>query len=671
MAKPMVVALVFGLSFAANAHAAAPLRPAIDVTGYVIHVDLNPTTGTLTATTAVTFTPLEDLEVATFGLNNALQITHVSDGGNASLTCVQNASDSTVSVTSSALISRGSSVTWTFSYVGVPTLATSPVSGMNFVQVHDPVSVLLYPGRWFPIEPSGLYTDRFTAEIHVTVPSGARVVGSSDAPSDSHNLGDGRTQFDFNWSKPGFPGSLVAGSFLPAITAPGAENVRVYLTKQNQARGEEFATTVAQELASMSSEFGRAETPRVDVVELPDDSVSAAWAPGVIAIKPSHGNLRLLANTAAHQWWGSEVSPATLSDAWITNGMSRYAEVMYLEESSGKAAFDHAVTDVEAGALAYDTAPLTSLGSDPFSPQFQSMTLEKGAMIFHMLRWEMGDIVFRQFLRALVTQYAEKGVRTADVEVLAEAKSQLPLTEFFSQWLNGTGAPEYTNSYSVFRLGDDKGFRTVGSVSQNRDLSSMPLELRIETGGKTVDRRVDVSGDAVQYSIDTLGRPTNIILDPDNWLLKSTPELTVRIDILLGQQALAQGDRVGAIAAYQKALAVNRGSSLANYRLAEVYLAQENYQAAANSFRDCLRGDEIPKWTEVWSHLNLGKIFDIAGQRERAVNEYRLAIQTKDNAQGAVNEARALIEKPYKPELDGAHSGEYTVLNELTSRKLP
>ncbi len=88
---------------------------------------------------------------------------------------------------------------------------------------------------------------------------------------------------------------------------------------------------------------------------------------------------------------GSEVSPATLSDAWITYGMSRYAELMYVQETSGNAAFESAVADVEAGALAYDTEPLTSLGRvDPFSPQFQSMNLEKGAMVFHMLRWEMG-----------------------------------------------------------------------------------------------------------------------------------------------------------------------------------------------------------------------------------------------------------------------------------------
>ena len=39
-----------------------------------------------------------------------------------------------------------------------------------------------------------------------------------------------------------------------------------------------------------------------------------------------------------------------------------------------------------------------------------------------------------------------------------------------------------------------------------------------------------------------------------------------------------------------------------------------------------------------------------AEQRDRAVNEYRLAVQTNDNTQGAVNEARALMQKPYKRE---------------------
>ena len=70
-------------------------------------------------------------------------------------------------------------------------------------------------------------------------------------------------------------------------------------------------------------------------------------------------------------------------------------------------------------------------------------------------------------------------------------------------------------------------------------------------------------------------------------------------------------------------------------------------QSAANSFRDALNGDGDPRWTEVWSHVELGRIFDCTGQRERAVQEYRLAIQTNDNTQGAINEARNLTAHPY------------------------
>jgi hypothetical protein len=426
-------------------------------------------------------------------------------------------------------------------------------------------------------------------------------------------------------------------------------NIRVYTTEDDKEIAAGLAANTDKAFEFMTNDFGMPESGLLNVVELPEDSVSAFWAPEIVAIKPSHSNARLIANTVAHQWWGSEISPASLNDAWITNGMSRYAELMFVEDQNGKTGFQAAVTDVQAGALAYDTEPLTTLGRlDPFSPQFQSMTLEKGAMVFHMLRWEMGNDVFLKFLRATLSQYTDKSIRTVNVQTIAEASSNLNLTAFFSQWLDGTGAPEFTDNYSVFRLGKGKGFRTVGSVSQDLDLFSMPVELRIETEGKSEERRVDLSGTESRYTVETFGRPRRITIDPENWLLKSTPDLAVRVAVLRGQQDVAQGDLVSAIAEYQKALASNRGSSLANYRLAEVFMLQKNYQSAANSFRDSLRGDNDPKWTEVWSHVNLGKIFDITGQRERAVNEYRQAIQTNDNTQGAINEARSLMQKPYK-----------------------
>jgi tetratricopeptide (TPR) repeat protein len=99
---------------------------------------------------------------------------------------------------------------------------------------------------------------------------------------------------------------------------------------------------------------------------------------------------------------------------------------------------------------------------------------------------------------------------------------------------------------------------------------------------------------------------------------------------------------------YQKLLEANPRSSLANYRIAELLFLQRNYQASANHYRDALHGDGLPRWTKVWSHIELGKIFDATAQRDRAMNEYQLALETEDNTLDALSEAEQLLQKPYE-----------------------
>jgi tetratricopeptide (TPR) repeat protein len=83
--------------------------------------------------------------------------------------------------------------------------------------------------------------------------------------------------------------------------------------------------------------------------------------------------------------------------------------------------------------------------------------------------------------------------------------------------------------------------------------------------------------------------------------------------------------------------------------MCEAFFYQKNYQAAANACRESLQAVPEPseKWTEVWSHIYLGKIFDLLGQRERAVNEYSKAKQTNDDTGGAQLEAERYLKKPY------------------------
>jgi hypothetical protein len=639
-------------------NAQMPERSTLAISGYVIDAELDTATHHLAAKAVVSFTAPDNAESVSFGFHPALKVTKISDESGKVLTG-ERLADGTIRVSPATPIVKGQVARWTFAYEGTITgNEDGPVEGLKLAAIQEPITYLLYPARWFPM--TGFMTNRFTAEMHIRVPQGMKVFASGSLGA-SHpvTLANGKPgdQFDFNWTKPGFPGTLIAGRFLGPFTA-GPGNVKVYLSISHQAVGNELAQTAAKQYDFFTESFGTAETSHLNVVELPDDTLPAAWAPELVGMMGSRvgdkSGVRLLANTIAHQWWGSEVSPRTLNDAWITNGMARYGELMYLEDDSGRNAMRAAIQDVSAGALAYDTIPLSSVARlSPFSPEFQSMTLEKGAMIFHMLRGEIGDKAFLATLKGVLSQYTDASIRTSDFVKVAEAQSQQQLTAFFSQWADGTGAPQFTNKYAVYRLGNNKGFRTIGEIGQDLDLFNMPVTLRVETDGKTENQKIDVVGTDTQYVVDTFGRPRRISIDPGDWVLKASPDLQVRIAILKGQQLVAQGDLTGALAEYQKALTANPQSSLASYRIGELLFTQRNYQASVNSYRDALRGDGEPPWTEVWSHIQIGKIFDLTGQRDRAVNEYRLAVQTNDNTQGAVNEAREYLQKPYKrPEND-------------------
>jgi hypothetical protein len=650
---PLAAALACALLIVAPLSAQRPERPALSISGYAIDAELDPAAHHLAAKAVVSFTAPENAEVVSFGFHPALKVTKISDESGKVLSGERTA-DGSIRVTPSVAFTKGQVSHWTFAYEGTITgNEDGPVEGLKLAAIQEPITYLLYPARWFPM--TGYLTDRFTAEMHIRVPQGMRAFASGSlGASKTVTLANGKPgdQYDFNWTKPGFPGTVIAGRYVGPITV-GAGNVKVYLSISHQASGSTLAQTASREFDFFTDSFGAPESSRLNIVELPDDTLPAVWAPELAAILGSRvgdkSSVRLLANTIAHQWWGSEVSPRTLNDAWITNGMARYGELMYVEDESGKGAMHAAMQDVAAGALAYDTIPLSSDARlSPFSPEFQSATLEKGAMVFHMLRWEIGDKAFLATLKGALSQYADAPMRSSDFVKVAEAQSDLQLTAFFAQWIDGTGAPQFTNKYAVYRLGNNKGFRTIGEIQQDLDLFRMPVELRVETDGKTETQKVDVVGTDTQYIADTFGRPRHIAIDPNNWVLKATPDLQVRIAILKGQQLVAQGDLTGALAEYQKALEANSSSSLANYRIAELLFTQRNYQASVNSYREALRGDGEPRWTEVWSHIQIGKIFDITGQRDRAVNEYRLAVQTNDNTQGAVNEARQWLQKPYK-----------------------
>ena len=622
-------------------------RPRIDVENYVIDADINPHTQALSANVKVRFLPLDnDMSTATFELNSALNVSRVVDEAGHQIPASRSGQDYTLRLNFPAPLVKGKATTLTFTYDGRLTGAEdSPVYGIKFAAIQNDFAYLMYPSRWFPIND---YTiDRYTADLHITVPSEFKVLAGGLEKTEK--AGD-KMMYSFQYTKPSFPGSIALVQGDPRrVTEQGVTTSVYFRTKQSMAAA--YGEETGKVMTFLTSVYGLAPQANLALVETEDGTPNGYSAPGVIFLSPGGiGNTvgtRLLANQLARQWWGTLVSPINRDHMWLENGNARYAELLWEEHTNGPAAFEDAMRETNIEALTVENPPVIQSGRlEDYSPEFWATTAGKGAAILNMLRNVMGNDNFSKLLANFTQQFGWQSVSTADFRKLAEQISGQNLQYFFLQWLESSGAPEFKLEYTVFRT--QKGFRVMGKISQDLDTFHMPVDLKIETEGNPETKRVDVVGTSSEFTVDTFGKPKSVSIDPTGAVLRWAPVTRVAVAIKRGEQFQEVSDFGAALKEYQKALEVNRNSSLAHYRLGEVFFLQASDQTAANEFRDALSGDLDPKWTEVWTHIHLGMIYDLHGQRDRAVNEYNHAIRTKDNTQGAQEEAAKYSTKAYE-----------------------
>ena len=565
-------------------------------------------------------------------------------------------------------VAAGGRFTVTFTYAGLlANEENSPVPGVRVASINKDNAYLLLPARWFPL--TNFPSNRYTGIFRLNVPDTFAVAGTGKAlapqPMASQTaVQGGRLLYTFECNNAAPNGTFVAGNLQLSPKQAEGVSVAVYAPREASGNAEAFASDIARSETIFSDMFGPLPDSDMTIVQLPDGTLRDFAAPGVLLLSARswdpRGSDRTIARLVASQWWGNRVLPATTGDVWISDGLARYSEALYAEQNAGKEASLKAIDEFAVGSLMYeDAAPVAQAARlVPYSADYRSVVLNKGAMIFHMVRALMGDTAFKSLLHEFYTRYEGKSARNEDfanlAQIRADAAVRPPATPpnlrgFFAQWLNSTGIPEFSLEYVVYRT--PKGFRINGKIKQPLDTFQMPVELRIDTEGNPEQKTVDVLGTESSFTEETFGRPKpgGIRIDPNNLILKASSSLRSRAAIARGEDLAEQGRFYDAVAQYQKALAIQPGRPLANFRMGESFFYQKNYQAAANAFRESLQAVPEPseKWTEVWGHIYLGKIFDLLGQRERAVNEYSKAKQTNDDTGSAQMVADSFLKKAY------------------------
>jgi aminopeptidase N len=653
---------------------AAPLRSQTPRAGFLAdHYDVSANLDTIgqsiSAVAKVDFKAQEVSSAVRVELHQNLEVKDVKGADGRSLSFERdNQNPLSITVTLPAAVAAGARVTLTFTYSGL--LANednSPVPGVRLASINKDGAFLLLPARWFPL--TDFPSNRYTGTFRLNVPDTFAVAGTGKASAPQPTAGKnavegGRLVYTFVCDQAEPNGTFVAGELQLNPKQAEGISVEVYAPRSASGNAADFAADVARSVTMFSDMFGPLHDPDFSVIQIPDGTLRDFAAPGALLLSKrvwdAKASDRIIARLVASQWWGNAVLPATSGDVWISDGLARYCEELYAEQNAGREAGLKAVDEFAVGALmGEDAAPVAQAARlAPYSSDYRAVVMNKGAMIFHMLRAQMGDAAFKSLLHEFYSRYEGKAASIDNFAALAQQRANMSvkagepppqLRGFFAQWLNSTGVPDFTLDYVVYRT--KQGFRVVGKVKQPLDTFSMPVALRIETEGNPETKIVEVVGTESEFTVETFGRPKpgGIKVDPDNVILKGSSGLRSRAAIARGEELAESGRYYDAIQQYQRALAIQPNRPLANFRMGEAFFYQKNYQAAANAFREALQTVPEPpeKWTEVWGHIYLGKIFDLLGQRERAVNEYSKAKQTNDDTGGAQTVAEQLVRKAY------------------------
>jgi tetratricopeptide (TPR) repeat protein len=659
---------------------------------------LTPARQMLAAHATVDFTASDASNVVLIELHPNMQITAITNANGKPVTFARDTGNPLqLRINLDSLVSAGGTVTLNFDYGG-PLLndENSPVPGVKLAYINADGAYLLQPARWFPL--TFYPSNRYTGVFKIQVPEAFSVAGTgktgapqmiSDKASLPEVIKPGQvpappTQqklYTFRDDRAEPSGTFVAAPFQVTPVDAGGIKVQVFTFPSSTQTAQLYGQDAGKMITDFSDAFGAISDPTITVAEMNDGSVAGFAAPGLALISQRQwdprGNTRLLSRLVAAQWFGVSVMPASSSDVWVTDGLARYCEAIYAEQESGKEAMNRAVEDYAVGALMYeDLSAITQAGQlKPFTEQYRSVVEDKGAVVFHMIHSLQGDDQFKALLRDFYRRYAGQYARVTDFETLAQefmdfktAGTKLPerispnspppppppnshsMSPFFAQWLSSTGIPEFTVDYKVYR--NQKGFQVIGKVKQSLDTFSMPMEMEVQTEGNPEFKTIQVTGAETPFTIDSFGRPKpgGIVLDPHDYILKASPQLRIRAIIARGESAAEQGKYMDAINQYQNALDVQKNNALALFRMGEAFFFQKNYTAAANSFRSAIGGDTdiSTKWVEAWGHMYMGMIYDLTGQRDRAVNEYRLVQQSKDNTGGAQELAQKYMSQAYK-----------------------
>ncbi len=387
---------------------------------------------------------------------------------------------------------------------------------------------------WFPCfdHPS----DRATSELRVTMPASWRSVAPGALVAREENAQRRTVTEHWRMDTPhaSYLASLVAGEFqVHEREWEGVPLLVVAEPKYEDWLADTFDET--EEILSFLTDYTGVRYPypkysQAVVANFPwggMENISATTLTP-LALDDERGNRDepsepLVAHEAAHQWFGDLLTCDDWSHVWLNEGFATYMELLYLEQSRGQEEFRARMRDAQdeyvAACRGRKRRPIVwNVYKEP-EDLFDEHPYAGGAACLHLLRFLLGDELFRAGLRTYVAENAGRNVVTTDFQRAMEKVSGRDLGQFFEEWLLRGGYPEFEVSWEW----NEKRKAAVLIVKQVQDgeLFHTPVDVEIRDQSGTSTHRIDVTRRLEEYEFSAASKPYYVRFDKGSWIPKA------------------------------------------------------------------------------------------------------------------------------------------------------
>ncbi len=371
-------------------------------------------------------------------------------------------------------------------------------------------------GFWHPIpEQDMLY------ELWAALPPG--FTGISEGGEIKMATQQGMCQF-----QTAFPNLLrtlhfAAGPYIIQSVKESGVTIYTYFFKEDQQLAPEYLKAAARYIKRYQALFGPFPYPRYSIVEnrLP----TGYGMPGFTLLGQAVVRLPFIKDTSLgheilHSWFGNSIGIAENGGNWC-EGLASYLADQSFAEDLGKGVEHrkHQLLRYDAFVHQGNTMALdefTGAGDNrPMAKKIRAIGYDKGSMVFHMLRKEIGDKAFFLALRDLYKWKKHQRASWQDLETAFSKAAARNLKPFFQQWLERIDRPQL--SIPEVSLEQEGGQSKINFllVQENEQPYTMQIPVVVKTLNGEV--RQTLTADQLEhiFTITTDTLPTELTLDPD------------------------------------------------------------------------------------------------------------------------------------------------------------